>query len=209
VTAALAAAAVVSLSPARIHFGDTVTAIVQGAGAPDVAPFAIVGRHGDVYELRCLDPACVPGPRGRVLAVGAEHVTVLPSATPRQVAAPARSFRAQTALPPPSYRIRPSLLRGILFTLSALLAVGAVVVLRPRRRRVVAHDGRSPLERALAFARESLGRSPEDRRRALDLLGRALGPDEAARSAFELAWSPPQPDPERVEQLVDAVDRSS
>jgi hypothetical protein len=188
-----------------------VTATVQGARPPSFAPFVVRERHGSTYLLQCLDPACVPGPGPRVLKVAGARVVVQPRATSAQVAHPLRSFRRQTAVPPPSYRIRPGLLRALALAAAALLVVGAAAIAWPVARRLVPvpHDDRTPLRRALDLVRESLRRGPTDRRRALDLLARVLGRDVRARSALDLAWSRPDPDASRVASLVETVERET
>ena len=207
-TAALAAAVVVALSPSPAHFGEIVTATVQGSGPPDFAPFVVRAHHGDTYELQCLDPACVPGPGPRTVKVGGRALVILPRTTARQVAEPSRAFERQTALPPPDYRIRPGLLEQLLLAAAAALAVVAGWLAWPTLRRLVPErvDSRTPLERALALSRASLRRGAADRRRALDLLARALGRDAAARDALDLAWSEPEPEPARIERLVDTIE---
>lgn len=210
-SAALAAAVVVALSPNPSHFGQVVTATVHGSGTPGFAPFTVVGRHGDAYELQCLDPACVPGPGPRALTVGGRRLVIVPRTTAKQVASPQSSFRRQTALPPVTYRIRPATLQALLFAGAALLAALGAVLAWPLARRLVPvrRDHRTPLERALALVRASAGRSGEDRRRALDLLGSTLDPAPVAGEVVSLAWSRPVPDPERVESLVDELERQT
>jgi hypothetical protein len=205
---ALVAAAVVSFAPNPSHFGELVTARVQRT-PPSFAPFVVRARSGTTYVLQCLDPACVPGPRRRVLTVGGARVVIVPRATDAQVAHPLRSFHRQTVVPPPTFRIRPALLRGFLVVLAAALALAAVAIAWPLLRRLVPEqrDERSALERALDLVRQSLRRDPRDRRRALDLLGRVLGRDPRARRALDLAWSQPEPDAAGVASLVDTVER--
>ena len=207
-TGALAAAVVVALSPSPAHFGEVVTATVHGSGTPDFAPFVVRAHHGDTYELQCLDPACLPGPGPRIVSVGGRRLTILPRTTARQVAQPARAFERQTALPPPDYRIRPRLLEALLVAAAAALVVVAAWLAWPMLRRLVPErvDRRTPLERALALSRASPGRGADDRRRALDLLALALGRDVAARDALELAWSEREPEPARIELLVDTIE---
>jgi hypothetical protein len=204
---ALAAALVVTFSPNPSHFGQLVTATVQGGGTPSFKPFTVRERHGNTYVLQCLDPACVPGAGGRTIQVGGSKVVILPRASAKQVQTPLRSFRRQTELPKATYRVAPSLLRALLLAGAAALGLLAVVLSWPFLRRLVPErrDERTPLERALDRVRESLRREQADRRRALDLLARALGRDRSAREALELAWSQPEPDSRRIEQLVDAV----
>jgi hypothetical protein len=207
-TAAVVAALVVALSPNPSHFGQLITASVTGPGTPSFAPFAVRARHGDSYVLQCLDPACVPGPGPRVLRIGGRRVVIVPRATAAQVSSPQRAFRHQTTSPPPSYRISPRLLRVLLLLAAlALAGVGACALWGPDRRLLPdRRNERTPLERALALARASMRRSVEDRRRALDLLARALGSrGPAAHDALELAWSEPDPAPASIEGLIERV----
>lgn len=210
-TAALAAAFVVAFSPASSHFGQIVTATVKGAGTPSFAPFAVRAHHGDVYELQCLDPVCVPGPRVKVLTIDGRRLTIVPQTTAHDVATPLQSFKRQTVVPAPTYRFSPSVLRALLLAAALVLAAVGAFIAWPLLRRAVprASDDRTPLERALAFARESLRRGPEERRRALDLLGRSVRRGDIAQRAFELAWSEPSPDPARVESLVETAEREA
>jgi hypothetical protein len=206
---ALAAAVAVAFSPNPSHFGQLVTAEVQRGPAPSFAPFVVRARHASTYVLQCLDPACVPGPRARTLTIAGTRVVIVPRATASQVDHPLRSFERQTAVPPPSYRIRPALLRTLALVLAAALVAAAVALAWPVARRLVPEprEDRTPLQRALDLARESLRREPRDRRRALDLLARVLGRDPRARRALELAWSRPDPDPAGIGSLVDSVER--
>lgn len=203
-----AAAALVTFTPNPSHFGELVTARVQGAASPGFAPFVVREQHGSTYVLQCLDPVCVPGPKPRVLRVAGTRVVIVPSTTTAEVAHPLRSFRRQTMPPPTSYAVRPGLLRALLVGGAALLVAGAAALLVPLLRRLVPEprDDRTPLQRALDLVRASLTRGPDDRRRALDLLARTVGRDRA-RAALDLAWSRPQPDPARVESLADSVER--
>lgn len=206
---ALLAAAVVTFSPNPSHFGDLVTATVRQGRLPSFAPFVVRARRGSTYTLQCLDPACAPGPKARVLHVGGARVVIVPRATDAQVAHPLRSFHRQTAVAPPTYRIRPALLRTLLLAAALALVALAAAVAWPLVRRLVPEprDERTPLERALDLVRESLRREPRDRRRALDLLGRVLGRDPRSRRALDLAWSRPEPDPAGVSSLVETVER--
>ena len=76
-----------------------------------------------------------------------------------------------------------------------------------RRRRVAAPL--TGLDRALALAREAEQRPPPDRRRALGLLARLLGPrdPDLADAADELAWSAPAPTSDALGELVTQVER--
>jgi hypothetical protein len=207
VIALAAAAALVTFSPSPSHFGELVTARVQGAASPSFAPFVVREQHGNTYVLQCLDPVCVPGPKPRVLRVAGTRVVIVPSTTAAEVAHPLRSFHRQTTPPPTSYNIRPGLLRALLLGGAALLVAVAVVLLAPLLRRLLPEprDDRTPLQRALDLVRASLTRGSEDRRRALDLLARAVGRDRS-RAALDLAWSRPQPDAARIESLVESVE---
>jgi hypothetical protein len=206
---ALALAAVVVLSPNPSHFGQLVTARVSGGPAPSFAPFAVRAHHGSVYELQCLDLKCLPGPGAKRIKIGTATAVIVPRTTAAQVAHPLRSFHRQTNVPPPSYRVRPNVLRAVLFAIAALLAAGALALVYPLVRRLIPEpvDERTPLQRALDLVRASLGRGAEDRRRALDLLGRALDDDTRASDALELAWSERGPEPERVAELVETVEK--
>jgi hypothetical protein len=208
---ALALAAVVVLSPNPSHFGQLVTARVSGGPPPSFAPFAVRAHHGSEYVLQCLDPKCLPGPGARRIRVGAATAVIVPRTTQAQVAHPLRSFRRQTHVPPPSYRVRPNVLRALLFAAAALLAAGALLLVYPLVRRLIPEpvDERTPLQRALDLVRSSLGRGTEDRRRALDLLGRTLDGDSHASDALELAWSERGPEPRSVAELVETVEKNA
>ena len=197
--AVVLAAAAVTFSPNPSHFGELVTATVHGAGALP---------HGRRHELQCLDPACVPGPGRRVLHVAGARLEIVPRTTAAEVAKPLRSFRRQTEIPAASYRVRPGRLRAVLGIAALVLVVLAAVLLAPVARRLVPgpRDDRTPLERALALVRASLRRDPADRRRALDLLARALGDRAGERDALDLAWSRPSPGDEQVERLLERVE---
>jgi hypothetical protein len=207
---AVAAAAILSLAPNPSHFGDLVTARVRPGATPSFKPFVVRERHGSMYVLQCLDAACVPGPGPRRLHVGGVDVVIVPRATAAQVAKPLRSFRRQTQVPPPRYRIRPGLLRLLLGVAALVLLAAALLLLAPLARRLVPErrDERTPLERALDLVRGSLARDPADRRRALDLLARALGRRRETRDALDLAWSRPVPDETSVETLLQRVEHT-
>ena len=63
------------------------------------------------------------------------------------------------------------------------------------------------LRRALRLVRESAGRAPPDRRRALDHLAATLGDVPPAARATRLAWSRPEPEPEPTLAVADEVAR--
>jgi hypothetical protein len=205
------ALAVVVLSPNPAHFGELVTAKVSGGPTPSFVPFSVREHHGSTYVLQCLDPVCVPGPGARTVKIGNARAVILPRTTSAEVAHPLRSFRRQTTLAAPSYAIRPGLLRVLLFAAAALIAALAALIAVPVVRRLIPEprDDRTPLQRALDLVRASLRLDGEERRRALDVLGRTLDHDPRARAAFDLAWSEPQPAESRVEELVDEVESRS
>jgi hypothetical protein len=181
------------------------------------------------FDLQCLEPECAPGPGPRriVLApsrvlVGSKIITarfapvvVLTRATAKQVAHPERFFLHPTAPPPPGYRTSPTVARSVLFAVAALLVLVAAALLWPlvRPRRAPLHEDQlDALARALALVRASRSRPPPDRRRALGLLSRTLrrrGDAQDARAAADLAWSEPEPDSERMQQLADRVESTS
>lgn len=196
-------ATIVSVVPAAIGLGDVAVATVHGSGVPSFSPFVVLGRDGNRYTIQCLDPACVPP---RTVRLGDASVRIVPRATDAQVGQPLRSFERETARLPTSYRLSPTLLLALLVAAAAGCLIGALLLARPLLRRVVPEprDTRTPLERALALVRASLTRDDDDRRRALDLLGRAL-PDDQGRGALDLAWSEADPTPDGIEKLVERV----
>jgi hypothetical protein len=126
-------------------------------------------------------------------------------------------LRRETGLSQPSYRVSPGtlatafdVLAGVLLLGTGLLGIRALVR-RGRRREEERLAALSPLERALLYARESESRGPDDRRRALGLLGRVLGGTGSllGGSASQLAWSPPEPSPDQVETVVHDVEQGA
>jgi hypothetical protein len=198
-------ATVVSVAPATIKFGDIALATVQGNGTPSFAPFVVRGRDGNRYVIQCLDPKCVPP---GTVKVGDVTVRIVPRATGAEIGQPLRSFARETARLPTSYRVSPTLVLALLVAAALACLAAAAFVARPLLHRLVPEprDARTPLERALALVRASATRNEADRRRALDLLGRALR-DRRARDALDLAWSAPDPTPADIEQLVERVER--
>jgi len=207
---AAAAAFVVILSPNPAHLGQLVRAHVQGPApaAVNFAPFAVRTHDGSDYVLQCLDPVCVPGPGAVVVAPRRLHAVVLPRATAAQVSRPLRSFRRQTAVSAPSYRIAPSTLRVLTLVLAALAVAIAAALAWPLARGLVPRrvDRRSRLERALALVRASLRRDADDRRRALDVLGRVLRHGPLRDEVLALAWSGPEPEPARMQSLIERAE---
>lgn len=124
--------------------------------------------------------------------------------TPKQVGAAKPPYRATTELPAPGGR---GAAAGLLFAAAALLALlaAALVADELRRRRDVAPVDR--LRRALRLVRESAGRAPGDRRRALDHLAATLGESPPAGRATRLAWARPEPEPDATLAIADEVVR--
>ncbi len=161
---------------------------------PGLAPYGALGEPtrssaGDNvtfrYEVSCLTRACVPP---RTLRLAPVRVTATTRAGQHvEQAAPWPSlavvprvskgavdrveWQQQLAPAAPTYRARPGVLAAVLVAAAALLVAGAAalvaVELRRRRRAIALADPRLPLERALALLRESAGRPPADRRKAL------------------------------------------
>ena len=121
-------------------------------------------------------------------------------------------FKTDLEAPDVTYRVAPSTLTALLVVLAAGLTLAALalgarqVAAVVRRRRLVEL---SDLERALALARSSESRSPEDRRRALGLLARVLrsSRQRLATPTSTLAWSAPLPSPGSVSTLVEQVEK--
>jgi hypothetical protein len=178
------------------------------------------------YDLQCLAAICSPGPGSRQVTispsrvhVGSSVVTarfprvlVVARATAHQVANPSRSLRHPISPGPPHYRYSPSTLRRVLVGVALVLALLALALLLPlaRARRGASADAPvDALTRALALVRAARTRPPPDRRRALGLLSRTLrvrDEPSVAQDASDLAWSEPDPDPDRMTQLADRVE---
>jgi hypothetical protein len=189
------------------------------------------------FTLSCLDDACLPDRRGegvdlpplRVraalraggtaeLSAAWPKVPVVARVSAEALAATPPPWRLQLGLAPVSYRVSPSLLVAVLTAGAAALALGAVALVGwefHRRRRLLAARTlrQSALAEALAFARESAARAPDDRRRALALLARVLAFDtnggrSLAPAVDHLAWARAEPSPTRLTALVDRVERT-
>ena len=193
---AVAALALVLAGPAaaadrEVFFGDAFR-----LEAADPGPFE---RLPD-GRLACLSDACVD----KVVSVGGVTIRVRPRVTAKAVAARKPAYRAPTALPAAS---REGVTDELLFGAAAVLALMAAALVAAElrgRRRAVPVDR---LRRALRLVRESAGRAPADRRRALDHLAATLGDVPPAERATRLAWSRPEPDPEPTLSLADEVSR--
>jgi hypothetical protein len=129
--------------------------------------------------------------------------------TASDLAASSPPFEADTTPPAATSRIAPATLATLLDVLAVLCALSAIglvgwqVHLRMQRRRPRPGE----LERALQLTREAERRPVPDRRRALALLGRALGRDHRSGAARRLAWSEPAPEPRELEELVSAIEQ--
>jgi hypothetical protein len=189
------------------------------------------GEAGTVtYEIpaACLGEACIAGgpvtalrlPRARVearLRTGGvmrrtaawPALSVRGRVTAADLQAAKPRFRRDVTPPAVTYRVAPLTLARTLVAVALLLALAGLAVAAWQIRALVlrrrARDTRSELEHAVDFVRDALLRPPPDRRRALGLLARVLrrrdGPLSAA--ADELAWSEPEPAPERMAELAE------
>jgi hypothetical protein len=225
------ATAVVRVDPDRVDPGSVrveadFVPLVQ-AGAPT--------RAGLVFRFRisCLSAACVPGPDGRRVELPALVVrarlrrggptvaraswpvlSLTPRVGRRALTESPLGWRKQTDPAPVSYRAEPATLLALLAAGVCVLAaagLGIVAWELARRRRLnrPAPEPGSALARAIALARESMRRDPNDRRKALALLARLLAgrADRLAGTATSLAWSRARPEPEPIGALADAVER--
>ena len=124
-------------------------------------------------------------------------------------------WRVREQPPPVSYRVRPTVVAAVGYSIAALLALAAVLVIAleavafARRRRSDPLAGLAPLERALALLAKAVADGGTARqRRALDRLARELrraGDEELAADARRLAWSRARPERERVAHLASAA----
>jgi hypothetical protein len=96
--------------------------------------------------------------------------------------------------------------------LAAALALGAAALVARevlRARTKAREEGTTELAAALAAARASAQAPEPERRRAVGVLARVLErvDGDHAVAAETLAWSEPGPEPERVLELADDVER--
>jgi hypothetical protein len=171
--------------------------------------------------LACLDLACAPTaaprrvelPAARALAelrAGGEatataravRIDVTPRVPQAVVAAARPAYRRETDLRAATKRVSPDLLAALLLVTAAVLGVTALALaaggLLRSRARVGREADDDSLVRALRLVRESAGRPVSDRRRAADLLARALaerGTPPLADEATTVAWSAREPAP--------------
>jgi hypothetical protein len=199
---------------------------------PGLAPYGALGQpsrstsDGAVtfrYDVSCLTEACAPPRTVRPAPARITATTRGGDRVERAAAWPALAiaprvpngavdrvqWRQQVDPAAPTYRVRPGVLAAALAGAAALLVAGAAalvaVELRRRRRAIALADPRLPLERALALLRESAGRPPEDRRKALSLVSHEV--PAAEDEATALAWSRRPPDAGRVGALADELER--
>lgn len=117
------------------------------------------------------------------------------------------------SLSAPSYRIAPQTLFWSSSVVALLLVVAAAVILAPYLpplRFLAPSRKLSGVERALAAVERARGGGSADERKALELLAaelRRTGSGGLARSATELAWSPPDPPADRTTALTEEVRR--
>ena len=128
---------------------------------------------------------------------------------PADVNAGQPPVEADASPPPATSRVSPATLATILDFVAALLGVSAVGLAAwelelARRRR---GGPEVPLVRAIRVARSAQALPGAERRRALELLARALGRGEVQSQATRLAWSEPTPEPAELELLVQAIER--
>ena len=173
-------------------------------------------------RLACRAAGCVPTDGARSVRlpplvvdgrpVPWPTVDVLPRVPAAAVKAEPPPFAADASPPEPTYRVDPDRAFALLVALGLLLGVAGATLLAFESRAAIAarpRPTRTPLERALARVRASLGARPGERRRAVGSLARLVEPAHPAlgRSAAELAWAERQPDGADVEALASRVER--
>lgn len=206
------------------------------------APRRSLSRSGRVvalgyrFPISCLSAECVPGPgirrvvlpllvvrarlrdgRETVVQASWPQIDLAPRVDDSALRATPLGWRRQIAVPPVSYGASPGTLLALLLAGAAALGLGAFALVgaeyaRWSRRRRTSASALSRLGLALALARESMRRNPDDRRKALALLARVLADKDAdsdrfAAAAEQLAWSRGRPDADRVGALADEVER--
>ncbi|HEX4747480.1 MAG TPA: hypothetical protein VFU99_11445 [Gaiellaceae bacterium] len=118
-----------------------------------------------------------------------------------------------TQVPEPEYRISPTVVGLTLLAVAlALLAIPGFLVWDRRRRHAVPKThapALSPLERALRLVEWASRRpSARERREALEALAFELAHEEdvdAAERARQHGWSPPEPQPDEMNELVSTI----
>jgi hypothetical protein len=184
-----------------------------------------IERDGDLVRVRirasCTAAAClartVALPKVRVHAGGTTFTRAWPAVrfgtrTPADVSAET-PWRLDDLVPPAvSFRVRPSVLEGMLIAFAVLLAALAVVLVALELLRSGAARSRrtlTPLERALRAARAAVRGDEAARRRALGALARVVGADGFARRAQAAAWADEPPSSAQVEELARAAEQEA
>lgn len=206
----------------------------EQVGAPKLSTVetATTMHRTIVYTLRCIDVTCLP--RGTVVqpfhlpvvTVTAEStggasivvkrpwppVNVAGRFLPPVIGAVRPQLVPETRAPTPRFAVSPSDSALAFDVVACLLGLGVIALTAVEARRYVARrrgsvDDRPALVRALGLIREARSRDAADRRRAVALLARLLPDPGAERSAAaEIAWSKPDPSPEELERLAEAVE---
>jgi len=186
------------------------------------------------FTISCLTGDCAPGPGIRrvvlpLLVVRARlrdgpaivvrerwpQIAVMPRVDDAALRTVPLGWRTQLEAPAVSYRVSPGMLLAALLASAAALVLAAIALVaaeyaRWTRLRDTHASTLSRVGLALALARESMRRNPDDRRKALALLARVLDgkdADRLASAAEKLAWSRDRPDPDRMGALADEVER--
>lgn len=197
--------------------------------APPTVEPAALGRAEIVtyrYALQCVTDGCLPTGPTRIVRLGDVVVTAATRRGHLQTAAVwptltvasrvakadlagAPRFR-RAATPPAAAFGAPAILPDLLTAAGGLLALVAmwllgleVRALAVRRRRDAT---RTPLELALAYAREAADRTTPDRRKALAFLSSALrttNGDALAAATHAAAWAEEAPSPARTRELAE------
>jgi hypothetical protein len=177
----------------------------------------------------CIDDRCLASTatkrialRPAIVRVGGETtkqawpiLSVQRRVSPADAAQARPPLRSDTAPPPVSYRVSPDRLATLLSILAVVLAAAGVLLAGATATRLYGRrHGLEPLtglERALALARDAERRPASDRRRALGLLARVLGPRDLqlADEAEHLAWSAPAPTPVALADLIAEVEEKA
>ena len=204
----LALAAVVVLSPNPSHFGQLVTAKVSGGTAPRASRrSSSAASTGSTYVLQCLDPACVPGPAARRIRIGSDHGGDRPAHDRGAGLASAPVVPPPDRVPAPSYRdaARRCCARSCSSPPRCWCAA-ALLLLSGWSRRLDTGAGRRAHRRCSGRSTSFARRSDATARiaAARSTCSAARWPrTRTARSALDLAWSRPEPEPERVLELVE------
>jgi len=208
-----------TISPATIRVVPSFAPYVGTAGP--VVHRLHTGALGYTYTLECVTDGCLPTNGARTVRLrpvevtaGAAHssgawpaLRVSSRLSAGDLSGPVR-FRSSASPPAPAYRVGPGLLAACLVAAAAACAIAALAIVGiglGRRRRRAATPTRTTLELAVAYVRDSAGRSGPDRRRALSLLAEATNRDEPALAAVagDTAWSRPAPTPADTGGLAD------